>query len=213
MRIATPEPASSVLHEDVSWEEFERILAEFGDRPALSVTYDRGRLEIVSPSPDHEVTNRLLAQLVETICDARRVHYRCFGSMTVRRSDLLRAVEPDTCYFIQSLARVPVDRPFDFTVDPPPDLVVEVDITRRSIERFPIYAALGVPEVWQFRDDRIRAYALLEGRYEPIEHSLAFPWLRVEELSRFVADRGQRSDLEIRDALRAWVRASADPDR
>jgi len=207
MRIVLPQPARSVLYENVSWEEYEEVLAEVGERPGLRIAYDRGRLEIVSPGTEHEGAKSLLRQLVEAACDLLRIEYVCLGSLTMLRPDLFRGVEPDECYYIANARRAHFPHGIDLRRDPPPDLVIEVDVSSRSLSRFPIYHALGIQEVWSYRKGRVESFRREEGgEYEPIEHSISFPWLRVADLSRFVETLWSKSNLEIKDAFRAWVR-------
>jgi Uma2 family endonuclease len=266
MRLALPQPATSVLREGVTWTELEELLTELGDRPGLRVTYDRGTLELMSPGMDHEGVKAILGQFLETICDARHIDYVCLGSLTMLRPDLFRGLEPDACYYIAKAAHAirtesrsknprwlrpaaaapdrvtPPPRispsirvvgaprqacprsasgrrgdscsgsePLDFRRDPPPDLVIEVEVTRRSLERFPIYAAFGVPEIWRCETRRgkpasVEGYRLgAGGEYQPMEHSFSFPWLRLAELSRFVAMRETRSNRAIKESFRAWM--------
>ena len=134
-----------VLH-NVRWETHERLLAEQADSSAPRFTYHRGELEIMSPSPEHERVNRRLAQLVLALTEEMGVEAKDLGSTTFRREDLERGFEPDSCFYIENEGLIyGKDRP-DLSVDPPPDLVIEIDITSPSISKLPIYAQMGVPE-------------------------------------------------------------------
>ena len=108
------------------------------------------------------------------------------GSTTFRRHLLDKGLEPDDCYYIQNYNKVWDKENLDLEVDPPPDLVVEVEVSVRMIRRLPIYAALGVPEVWRHNGLRLMGLGLVNGRYEAIDASRAFPFLKVDDLNRFL---------------------------
>ena len=169
---------------DVSWDEYSSILDGRGDR-RFHHTYDQGRLEIMSPSRRHEWEKSFLGRAIETIAYRLDIEIECLGNATHRREDLHQGLEPDECYYIanEPLVRDHVED-IDLTVDPPPDLVVEVDVTSSSIERIPIYAALGVPEVWQFDGEKLRIHLLDDaGQYRLSDVSLSFPFLPAQKLT------------------------------
>ena len=142
MRIALPPPDRTVVIEDVSWEEFETILQELEEFPGRRVAYDGGRLEIVSPSPIHESITELIGMLVRILTDEYGLEIFSTGSWTLKRADLKRAVEGDNSFYITNEERVRSAGRVDLDRDPPPDLVIEVDVTRKSLDRFPIYAGI-----------------------------------------------------------------------
>jgi Uma2 family endonuclease len=160
--IAIPPEQQIVLH-DVSWETFERLLADDLGRSAPRFTFDRGELEIVGPSTKHEEDNRTLAFLVELLALEWSIDVRNVGSMTFKRQDLQRGFEPDSSFYLQNAGRVRERMQIDLTVDPPPDLVVEIEVTRPAIPRLPIYASMGVPEVWRFDGERVQILILAAG--------------------------------------------------
>lgn len=191
MSIATPPrppppPDQRLLLEDVSWSFYEHMLEEIGNR-ALRVTYDRGRMEIVAPYWLHEGVKSLIARLIEVYSLEKDIPILPFGSATFRRRDLQRGLEPDECYYVSSRPRDPHGIHIDLTIDPPPDLAIEVDITHGSIPREPIYAALGVPELWRYDGARvIPLHRQPDGRYQSAAVSLAFPDLPMAEFNRFL---------------------------
>src|SRR5262249_46378599 len=151
---------------------------DLGERPGVRLTYDRGRLEIMSPLPEHENYHIVLAQFVRVLAAESGMRYRSFGSTTFRREDVERGLEPDDCFYLASLPRILGRRDLDLARDPPPDLALEVDITHSSLDRLAIYAALGVREVWHFDGQSITCHVLnAQGGYEQQESSLAFPFL------------------------------------
>jgi len=130
----------------ISWETYERLLAEHQESSGTHFTYDRGRLEIMVLSAKHEAAKHVLTLLVEILAEELNVDVYGLGSTTFRRADLERGFEPDACFYIQREALVRGKDEIDLTVDPPPDLVIEIDITSPSLNKFPLFAALGISE-------------------------------------------------------------------
>src|SRR5262249_45343136 len=138
-----------VVFRGVSWGDYEAMLRIVGDRP-IRVTYDRGAMEVFMPSFGHEDDAHLLGLVVETLTDELDVPVKAGRTTTHKRRDLDRGTEPDECYWFHENARRMVGkRQLDPDVDPPPDLVIEVDVTSSSLKRLPVFAAMGVPEVWR----------------------------------------------------------------
>jgi Uma2 family endonuclease len=129
---------------NISWDLYEDILESVGERP-IHITYDRGRLEIVTVSQLHEKVKTAIARLLEAYADAMEIEIEGLGSTTFKRKDLLRGLEPDECYYVAHAADVAGKHKLDLKVDPPPDLAIEVEISPPDVARVPIYAALGVP--------------------------------------------------------------------
>lgn len=208
MRIELPPAERSLLLESVSWVEFQKLLDDMGEHRNRRVAYDAGRLEIMSPSQLHERIRELLGFLVHALCEETGRTCRAMGSWTLQRQDLEKSVEPDKCFYITSEAKVRGKAELDLSRDPPPDLVLEVEITRKSLRRFPIYAALGVPEIWRFTKGAIEVHRLGEdGDYATSDTSAAFPGLRIAEISRFLALRDSLNDSDIVKSFRTWVRS------
>jgi len=195
-----------VLLSPVSWATYEKLLADLAQQSSIRLTYDQGTLEIMSPLPEHEEYNRTLALLVEVLAEERGIDVRNLGSTTFRRENLSRGFEPDSCFYIQHEAQISGKTTIDLTVDPPPDLVIEVDITSRSLHKFPIYADVGVPEIWRYNGQQVRISLLTATGYQDSESSHALPLLTDAILTDFLA----RSKVLKRTALlrefRAWIR-------
>jgi Uma2 family endonuclease len=136
-----------VLH-NISWETFNAILQELGENRAERLAYNEGYLEIMTPLGEHENSNRFIDDLMRILADELNLNLKKFGSLTLKRDDMRRGVEPDSCYYIQNEPVVRGKKDIDLKYDPPPDLVIEIDITSSSLDKHPIYAALGVPEIW-----------------------------------------------------------------
>jgi len=210
MSTMTAEPEYRLLHGQ-SWQDYERVLAErdrFGRRDRIS--YDRGVLEIMSNSAAHERRKKLISSLLEAYCVAAGIPFAALGQWTFRREDLDRGLDPDECYYIrhESLVRGRTD--LDLATDPPPDLAIEVEVTRKVVDRLGIYAELGVPEVWRYDGSALTVMHLgSDGKYKPATASRALPSLPLDELTRRLAAWSATDQATwLRDWL-AWVRANA----
>ncbi len=191
MEIVKSPPEQRVLLRNVSWETYERLLEEREERRTPRFFYDRGVLEIVSPSARHDRISRIVAWLVEELAAEASLDMDNVGSATFRREDLDRGFEPDECFYFGDAARW-VRGKDDVDLqggDPPPDLVFEVDLTSSSLSKFPIYARIGVPEVWRYEGRRMAVFVLGGEGYAEAAESGVFPSLTGEVLSRFV-ERG-----------------------
>lgn len=193
---------------NISWETYERLLADHEDSSAPRFTYDREMLEIMSPNPEHEEANRQLAQVVLILAEERSISIRGFGSTTFKREDLERGFESDSCFYIQNEGRVRGKKRLDLTVDPPPDLVIEVDITSPSLAKFPIYARLGVPEVWRYDGETLSIHRLTEDAgYAEIQRSAVLPLLTADAITRFMRRSDTLDWLSWVREVRGWARS------
>jgi Uma2 family endonuclease len=195
----------------VDWQTYKAIADALGERP-IRITYDGRRMEIMTTSPRHEGWKSFLARMLEALSDELGIDIACFGSMTMQREDMARGFEPDECYYIQHEPLVRNRLDLDFDHDPPPDLAIEVEISRSVLDRISIYAAMGVRELWRFDGERFRILLLNEaGQYEPSETSPSFPRLPLDEFVRFLRQRESLGDSQTVRAFRAWVRANLLP--
>jgi Uma2 family endonuclease len=198
---------ASVVFEDVTWEEYEAQLLIIGDRH-IRVNYDNGRMEIMSPLNRHGNGSYLLGRMVDTLTDELDIEVFPADPVTLKRPDLAKGVEPDKLYFFGiKAARVLGKRDLDLTVDPPPDLIIEVDETSSSVPRLPIFASLGILEVWRLKRDVLYFLHLQpDGTYQARDRSRAFPVLTLADAARFL-EQGLRTDSTpwIR-GFRAFVR-------
>jgi len=198
-------PEQIVQLSGISWQTYETLLAEIGDRQ-IRLTYNRGNLEIMVPSPEHERFKTIMGRFVETLAEELDVRIEPLGSTTFKRPELSGA-EPDECFYIQNLSAVKGKKRIDLNQDPPPDLVVEIDITSRSENSLQVYADLGVPEVWIYNGSRLRINRLENGEYVEGEISLAFPSLPILEIVRFLEQAETMDYLELVKAFRNWVKS------
>ena len=154
-----------VLLSNISWETYERLLLELDNRP-IRLTYDRGDLEIMTPTHRHEACKSLARRKIDAMTEVLNVPIKSGGSTTFQRPDLERANEPDECYWVQSEARMRGKLEIDLLVDPPPDLVLEAEVSRSILDRLDILASLGVGEVWRYDGERLSIHVLgNDGKY------------------------------------------------
>ncbi len=202
-------PEQRFVFYGVTWDEYEGLLRAFADR-RLRHTYDRGTLEIMSPSESHEWSKSLLGDFVAVTCRVRRIPRRGVGSMTMHREDMDRGLEPDEGFYIgkKSVAAVQDRDEYDANRDPPPDLVIEVDVTRSSLKRLDIYRRLRVPELWRYDGEKVTSLVLNEsGEYEETPVSRAFRFLAARDLTRFLAMRETKDDTELELLFEKWLRS------
>jgi Uma2 family endonuclease len=204
--VQTAKTKRGVVLYNVDWRAYQAIGRALADRPALRLTYDRGALEIMTTSPRREHFKHFLGRLVATWTEESGLPLAGLGSMTFKRRKRLRGLEPDQCYWIANEAQVRNKDHIDFRVDPPPDLVVEIDISRSSLDRMAIYGIMGVPEVWRYRKQRVAFLARQpDGRYAEVPQSLSLPPLASADLPPFLAMRGTADENTIIRQFRSWI--------
>jgi Uma2 family endonuclease len=189
----------------IKWQTFKAIMSDVGDGRAWRIAYAEGVLEIRMPLTEHEEPKGMIESFVEAFADEVDMEVRKLGALTLEREDLARAIEPDSCFYVQNESVVR-GKSINLPADPPPDLVVESDYTSSSLNKFSIYASLGVPEIWRYRNQSLLVYQLVEGNYEQRENSLAFPCLPIAEIPAFIEQSktiGQRAAVRLfRDRVR-----------
>jgi Uma2 family endonuclease len=206
--IKSPAEHRVILH-NTSWVTYERLLKERGDNSAPRFTYDRGELEIMSPSPEHEKVNRRIAQLVLAVAEELNVEAEDLGSTTFRREDLERGFEPDSCFYIQNEEQVRGKDRIDLAVDPPPDLVIEIDIISPSFSKLPIYAQIGVPEVWRYDGERMTILVLEGSDYAKTAESIVLPPVTSNVLTDFVEKSKSMKRTAWLEVVREWSRENS----
>jgi Uma2 family endonuclease len=205
--VSTIKRADRVLLHSVSWEQFERILEDLGERRAARLAYDNGTLEIMTPLPEHEYFKEVMGDAVKDVADELDLNYASYGSTTWRKRIKMAGLEPDNCFYFQNEAIVRGRLEIDLQQgDPPPDLALEIDITHKSLDRFPIYARLEVPELWCYDSGELKIYHLQNGEYVEAETSLALPQLPVKELPKIIERHRAEGQRAVRRAVRAWAR-------
>lgn len=202
-----PPREERVLLHNVSWQDYEQIGAILCDRPALRLTYNCGTLEIMTTSARHEMLKQRLGRFLETLAEEHNLGLLPGGSTTFKRSDLEKGLEPDQCYWIANESQMRGRAEWDAASDPPPDLVIEVEVTRSAVPRLSIYAALGVPEVWRFDSRKLQVLLLQpDGGYQATANSPTFPAVPIAEIPRFLKLEEQTGYLGVVREFRAWVR-------
>jgi Uma2 family endonuclease len=206
--MSTIQSPNRLLLSGIDWPTYTRLLRAFDERRHLRITYDRGTLEITTLSPQHERFKHLLWLLVLALAEGFALPVAGFGSMTFRRRGQRRGLEPDECFWIQHEAAVRGRDQIDPRTDPAPDLVIEVDITRSSLNRLAIYGRMNVPEVWRHDGQALTILARqADGTYAAVTHSLAFPRVTPADVEGFLALRGQQDETSIVRQAREWAAA------
>jgi len=200
-------PEQRIVLRHVSWETYERLLDERLDSNSPRFTFDEGWLEIMSPSSEHEELSHIITLLVNALAEEMNIDVRGFGSTTFRRADLKRGFEPDSCFYIQNVERIRGKKKIDLTVDPPPDLVIEIDITSESLNKLPIYAKVGVPEIWRYESERLVILNLEGDSYVESGESLALAGVTSAAIFGFIKDTDSLRRPAWLKKVRAWARS------
>jgi len=177
-----------VVLRNISWQTFEIMLTDMGEDRVSRMTYDQGILEIMTPLLSHEHWNRLIERLIFVIGEELNLEIFPAGSTTFKREDLRRGAEPDSSYYIQNERFVRNKTEINLNNDPPPDLVLEVDLTNSSLDKFQIYASLGILELWRYDEGVLQIYQLQQGQYLECNNSPTFAQLPLTEISRFLEE-------------------------
>lgn len=197
----------------VGWETYERLLADDEERRVPRLTYDRGELAIVSPSPMHERDGFALAQVVGIVAEALGLDYLPMGATTFRSEPARQGFEADSSFYIQHERAMRDRAVVDLRVDPPPDLAIEIDVSHPSLDKLPIYAGVGVPEVWRGVGDQVRILVLAEGNYRESAASLALPPLTGDILTRFLVESRGQGRLSWVRMVRDWINGQLSGNR
>ncbi|AFZ26614.1 hypothetical protein Cylst_4536 [Cylindrospermum stagnale PCC 7417] len=200
--------ADRVMLYNISWQQFENLLQDLGESRAARVAYDDGTLEIMTPLPEHEYYKKVISTAVEDIAEELNLEYESLGSTTWKQERKMAGVEPDDCFYFQNEALIRGRLDLDLRRDPPPDLALEIDVTSKSLDRFSIYARLGVPEIWCYDSGELKIYLLQNGEYVESEKSLVFPSLKIRELPNLIEQNQANGRRAIRRAVREWVKSA-----
>jgi Uma2 family endonuclease len=204
---------SRYLLRGVSYATYRALsvdLENAGSRTRL--TFDRGALEFMSPSYHHEHQGFLLSRLIEAIAVGLRLPLLAAESTTLTREDVDRGAEPDKCYYVANEPRLRHARDIDLADDPPPDLVIEIDVSHSSLDKLSIYAALRIPEFWRFDDGKLHILSLQpEGPYIEVESSLSFPFLTKSVVEDWVRRRELTDQTSWFIEVMTWAQAEIAP--
>lgn len=200
-----PRDGTLVLY-GVPWDEYDEVLLQTEDKSAYRISYNDGILKIMSPRPDHEYPKDVALRLATIYADEFDIMLESYGSTTYRRRKKAKGAEPDTSFYVQNAARMVARREIDLEKDPPPDVVVEVDTTNESIEKFAIYAALEVPEIWRYDGEKFEILALDGERYREVSNSLALPRISADILTEYLERGKVEGQTAMLKAFRRYLR-------
>jgi len=194
--------------EDISWEEYEQLLDQLAEWRGMRVSYDRGRVEIMSPSFQHEKFIAFISGVGRILAEEMDLTVEAAGATTYKQESLLKGSEGDESFYVQNATAIIGKGQIDLDIDPPPDVVVEVDITNESLSKFPIYAAFLVPEIWRYDGKQARIYHLINQTYVERDASLSFPLLTAQAMTEFLERTKTQGQTAALAAFRQWVRAA-----
>ncbi|OCQ92157.1 hypothetical protein BCD67_19615 [Oscillatoriales cyanobacterium USR001] len=199
-------PGQQLLMSDISWQMYEQLLEEYGKKRGTRINYSQGILEIMVPLPEHEVNKVIIGDFVKILLEEQNLEFWSLGSATFKSKTMKQGLEADDCFYIENEAIVRGKKRIDLTVEPPPDLAIEIDITSRT--QFDNYQVLGVGELWRFNGTKLEINVLQAGQYVQVSESPHFP--RVPFLNQVIPHYLEQSKMEGRNktmkAFRAWVR-------
>jgi len=199
-------PGQQLVMTNVSWQMYEQLLEEFGEKRGSRINYSQGVLEIMVPLPEHEVGKVIITNLVEILLEELDMEFWNLASTTFKSETMSQGIEADSCFYIKNEAAVRGKNRLDLTVDPPPDLAIEIDITSRT--QFNNYQVLGVGELWRFNGTKLEINVLESGQYLKSDESPHFPGFPLVEV---IPEYLERSKIEGRNktmkAFRAWVQS------
>ncbi len=190
----------------VSWDTYERLLADDEGRRIPRMTFDQGVLELVTPSMPHDEDAVTVARLVEIVSTTLDIPIRSVGSTTFRRNDLERGFEADASFYIQSEARIRGLREVDLSDHPPPDLILEIEMSRSAINKLELFASMGIPEIWRYDGEHVTILVLVKDHYEASSSSLALSLLTSGAIARFLVDSRTMLSPAWSRMVSAWIR-------
>ncbi|MDB9316103.1 MULTISPECIES: Uma2 family endonuclease [Cyanophyceae] len=200
------QPGQCLILREINWGEFEAILEELGEHRGARVAYYQRVLEIRMPLPEHEKAKILIGEFVKILLDELEIDWEPYGSSTFKRQEMAAGLEPDDCFYIQNAARMIGKNRLNLSVDPPPDLAIEIDVTSKT--QLSAYEALGVPELWCYADSQLQIFLLREGEYVQVENSPTFGDLPViEGILQFLKLSEIEGASAARRGFRQWLRS------
>jgi len=209
-------PGQCLTVNGVTWDEYWRMVLWRDEYRTHSVrlTFDRGELSVMVVTNEHERLKKYLDQFLQMWLEATNTSYLPSGELTHHRDDTERGFEPDECYYVQNWQKVTGTREIDFKKDPPPDLLIEVEVSRTVVSRLSVIAAFKIPEVWRYDGERITPLALqLNGTYAEVTASTVLPGFpfaaAAAELTRALASHDDFGTIRRRFRAVAVAHAAA----
>lgn len=197
-------PGQKIQLHDVSWAEFEQIMLELGEKRATRIAYCAGELEIRMPLPEHERIKVLISNLLVVLLEELDLPWESLGSSTFKNSRMKTGIEPDDCFYLKNCQAIMGKKRLDLTIDPPPDLAIEIDLT--SPTQLSAYEALGVPEIWRYQQGELAIFILVDGHYLASDTSSLFSALPIKEGFSSILERNSAILMsESRKEFRRWV--------
>jgi len=194
----------------IDWDEYEHLLTQMESfHPGHRLSYDRGRLIVVSPKREREFFKAFVSREAHVLAEELSLDIEATGATTMRRKHLMKGVEADESFYVQNAVRIIGHLELDLDVDPPPDVAVEIDMSNDSLDKFPIYAALGVPEIWRYDGHTTHFYKLAGENYEVVQNSLAFPLLAADDLAQYLELSKVKGQSVALKAFRQMLRSRA----
>jgi Uma2 family endonuclease len=200
----SPHPGNIFL-ENVPWQDLETILFKRQKNGETLLAYDHGRLELITPSPLHQEYRELLEEFLIALLDLYNINYRGLGVALWQRRDLQLSLEVDSCFYVQNLPAIEKLLTINLPENPPPDLVLEIDLTHKSLSRRSLYARLGIPEVWRCDENKLKIYQLSGGDYEQVPRSLVFPEIALERLPQIIKNNIKSGRATVRREFQKWL--------
>ncbi len=198
-------PGQQLLLQDISWQDFEEILEELGEHRSSRISYSNGVLEIMVPLPEHEKDKEIIGEMVRILLDQLEIDFEPLGSTTFKNEQMTQAVEPDACFYIKNYQEVIGKDRLNLSIDPPPDLAIEIDITNRT--QLDNYLLLGVPELWRYTRKGFEIKLLEEKGYIESKTSPNFPEIPIIELiERHVKQAQTEGRSKAIRAFKKWVK-------
>jgi Uma2 family endonuclease len=192
---------------NIGWQQFESLLTDLGENRSARIAYDHGVLEIMTPLPEHEYYKETISDAIKDIADSLDLDYESLGSTTWKKPINFAGIEADNCFYFQNEYKIRGKLDFDLEQDPPPDLALEIDVKSKSLSRFPIYARLGVPEIWCYDSGILKIFQLQDSAYIETKVSSIFPQLPIKELPTLINNYRSQGKRAFRQAIRTWVKS------
>lgn len=208
MTVTKPIAENIVQLNNVSWDTFNLLLEELGDKRSQRLSYYAGTLEVMTPLGEHENNNRFIESLIFIIADELNLNLKKFGSLTLKSTKAQQGVEPDSCYYLKNEPLVRNKQHIDLTVDPAPDLVLEIDITSGSLNKLPIYATIEVPEIWRYDGKKLTVFSFDRdnNNYQELNQSPTFSWLDLELIPKLINQSLEMGETASLREFRQWIR-------
>lgn len=197
---------SCLTFHEKTWKDYENLLEAVGEASGLRISFDDGNLYVMTLSSEHENYARLVQMFIGILSLRSDIDIESFGSATIKKSPMTKGTEPDACFYVQSIEKIGSSIKLDFAVDPPPDIAVEIDIHHESLYKFPIYAKLGVPEIWRYDSKKFEIYKLEKGKYIKIERSESLPVLNTKILGELLNRSREERQTKILKDFEKWLK-------